>query len=181
MSSCSRLIRPSSVPVAPLELSSSVFIMVYKLLEASNRPMWFHLLVGTESTCVFTDSRGNPPWSLSRRTLPGEHGHCAGEAANEGVGSGHSDKRLKGGLRAAPEPRWVYPALALHCPSAQRQLGVPSSAQRRLSWRPGAGHGGPTCAGGRRDLLGRLLLEAPGLAWGQSLQTPVCPFRRMER
>lgn len=30
--------------------------------------MWFHLLVGPEDRCVFTDSRRNLPWSTSKRT-----------------------------------------------------------------------------------------------------------------
>lgn len=34
-----------------------------ELLEASSHPMWFHLLVGTEGSCVFTDSRGDPAQS----------------------------------------------------------------------------------------------------------------------
>ena len=34
-----------------------------ELLETSNHPMWFHLLVGTEGSCVFTDSGGDPAQS----------------------------------------------------------------------------------------------------------------------
>lgn len=34
-----------------------------ELLETSNHPMWFHLLVGTEGSCVFIDSKGDPAQS----------------------------------------------------------------------------------------------------------------------
>lgn len=70
--------------------------------------MWFHLLVGTEGRCVFADSREDPSWSTSEKTLPGDRATVL-----ERVGAGlWKPGQTNKGLREMEEPlqpRWVSP------------------------------------------------------------------------
>lgn len=82
--------------------------------------MWFHLLAGTEGSCVFTDSRGNQP-SEHQRDPTWEHSHCP-ERLQVGGGSGGPNSRGDGSepLLALVGPA---PAPGLRCPPAQGRLG----------------------------------------------------------
>lgn len=86
--------------------------------------MWFHLLVGTKGSCVFTDSRGNQP-GAHQRDPTWEHCHCLGEATN--VAGGPLEAQTgRGGLGAtAGPPVGQAPAPGLHSPSARGRLRGP--------------------------------------------------------
>lgn len=96
-----------------------------ELLEASNHPMWFHLLAGTEGSCVFTDSRGDPAQS-TRGTPPGSAAAILGKLQT-GAAAGCWAPRQSGEGVEPLRLRWVRLRLPPP-PSAQGRRRIPAAS-----------------------------------------------------
>lgn len=122
-----------------------------ELLEASSHPMWFHLLVGTEGSCVFTDSRGDPAQS-SRGT------HLGAQPLSWGSYKWGPRWRCwrpgQSGEGVGPLwPRRVRLCIPPHRPSARGRLRVPAASAGTCGRHPSPNSRPSVCPCARTEML----------------------------